>query len=134
MMFATPVRYRYATNLKLSSIGRTPVSSVFPNIEDIVMSSREFTDFNEAVTSANEFVAELTVSMNTATAADKYKMISEINPRFTGKETISKDWADLEVAKLWIIDAVRQASHPGPMLAVALTQLLEVPETPVAMN
>lgn len=134
MQLTTPTKYRYATNLKLSQIGETPVNMFFPSVEDMVMSSREFSDFEEAVSSANEFVAELTLNINVCAGVGKYKMISEINPTFSGKETISKDWAPDEVAKLWIIDAVKQAARPGPMLAVALTQLLQVPLDPVFMN
>ena len=129
MNLATPVNYRYAMNLKLSQVlGEAPIASLFPSIEDIVFSSREFKEFDEAVNSANLFVSEMTRTVNGMAKVEKYKMISEVNPKFTGKETISKDWASNEVAKLWIIDAIRQEQFPGPMLAVGLTQILEVPQ------
>jgi hypothetical protein len=129
MNFATPVNYRYAMNLKLNQVhGTAPTQPFFPSIEDIVFSSREFREFDEAVQSANMFVAEVTRTANDMAKLEKYKMISEINPKFTGKETISKNWDSNEVAKLWIIDAARQEKYPGQMLAVGLTQILEVPQ------
>jgi hypothetical protein len=134
MNFATPVNYRYAMNLKLSQIhGEAPTAVIFPSVEDIVFSSREFKEFDEAVNSANMFVSEMTRTVNVMAKLEKYKMISEVNPKFTGKETISKDWDSNEVAKLWIIDALRHEKFPGPMLAVGLTQILEVPQDMVPL-
>ena len=129
MNFASPMRYRYAMNLKLNQVqGEAPTDVFFPSIEDMVFSSREFAEFDEAVNSANLFVSEMTRTVNGMAKIEKYKMISEVNPKFTGKETISKNWDSNEVAKLWIIDAIRQEKFPGPMLAVGLTQILEVPQ------
>lgn len=129
-----PVRYRYAMNIKLSHVGKTPANLLFPSVEDMVLSSKHFEEFDKAVDSANNLVAEITSTLNTSVELDKYKMISEINPKFSGKETISKDWGNNEVAKLWIIDKIRQETQPGPMFAVALAQLLEVHDEPVALN
>lgn len=131
MTFSTPTKYKYAMNLKLSQIGATPANLLFPHVEDMVLSSKHFEEFDHAVKSANELVGELTVTLNESVKIEKYKMISEINPKFTGKETISKDWGTNEVAKLWIVDKIRQETMPGPILAVALAQLLEVPGEPV---
>lgn len=134
-MITQPTKYRYAMNIKLSQVGKTPANSVFPSVEDMVLSSKVFEEFDKAVQSANELVAEVTATLNTSVAIDKYKVISEINPKFSGKETISKDWANNEVAKLWIIDKIRQeANSPGPIFAVALAQLIEVPGDPVSLN
>lgn len=134
MMLATATKYKYNTNVKLSQIhGSSPAHTVFPNIEDMVMSSRNFDDFQEAVDSANAFVAELATVIN-GPNQDKFKMLSEVNPKFTGKETISKDWGPDEVAKLWIIDSARQDRANGPMLAIALTQLLEIQDDHVLVN
>jgi hypothetical protein len=127
MTHTTPTKYRYAMNLKMSQIGSTPANVLFPHVEDLVLSSKHFEEFDHAVKSANELVGELTSTLNTSVKREKYKMISEINPKFTGKETISKDWENNEVAKLWIVDKIRQETMPGPILAVALAQLLEVP-------
>lgn len=134
MMLATTKKYKYAANVKLSQIpGASPAHAVFPNIEDMVMSSRHFDDFQEAVDSANGFVAELTSVIN-GPNQEKFKMLSEINPRFTGKETISKDWGPNELAKLWIVDSARQEKGGGPILAIALTQLLEIQDEHVLLN
>jgi hypothetical protein len=98
----------------------------------MIISSKHFEDFDLAVQSVNALVAELTATLNTSAEELKYKMISEINPKFSGKETISKDWGNNEVAKLWIIDDLRV--QKTPMFAVALAQLLEVQGDPVLLN
>lgn len=134
MTLSTPTKYRYAMNLKMSQIGETPANVLFPHVEDLVINSKHFDEFDHAVKSANELVGELTGTLNTSVKLEKYKMISEINPKFTGKETISKDWGSNEVAKLWIVDKIRQETTPGPILAVALAQLLEVPGEPVLQH
>lgn len=121
-------------NLKMNQVNNTPANLLFPSIEDMVVSSKHFDAFDEAVESANEFVGEMTNTLNTCAQLDKYKMISEINPKFTGKETISKDWANNEVAKLWIVDKIRQETGGGPIHAIALAQLLEVSGDPVVLN
>lgn len=129
-----PIKYRYAMNLKLSQVGRTPAAALFPHVEDMVLNSRHFEVMDDAVKSANELVHELTLTLNNSVQQDQYKMISEINPKHSGKETISKDWGSQEIAKLWIIDHIRQQKNPGPIFAVALAQLLEVPSEPVQLN
>jgi hypothetical protein len=127
MTLSTPIKYRYAMSMKLSQLGATPANFLFPHIEDLVISSKHFEEFDDAVKSVNALVDELTGVLNTSMKFEKYKMISEINPKFSSKETISKDWGNTEVAKLWIVDKIRQETTPGPILAVALAQLLEVP-------
>ena len=133
-MMHTPVKYRYAMNVKLSQVGATPAALLFPHVEDMVMNSKHFVEFDAAVLSVNELVSELTNTLNTSVKLDKYKVISEINPKFSGKETISKDWAPQEVAKLWIIDKIKQEVNSQQILAVALAQLIEVPSEPVSVN
>lgn len=133
-MMSIPIKYKYAMNVKLSAIGSTPVNLLFPNIEDLVLGSKLFDEFDLAVASVNGFVSELTETLNTSVKLDKYKMISEISPRFSGQETISKDWGPNEIAKLWIVDKNRQEAAKGPIPAVALAQLLEISGDPVQQH
>lgn len=122
--------YQYVMNAKLSQIGNTPMISLFPNVEDIIMSSKSFDEFDDAVNSANAFCMEFTKTANTAVKAERYSIISEINPKSTGQETISKTWAVNELAKIWVVDKIRREQNPGPIHAVSLTQIIEIPETP----
>ncbi len=135
MMSIEPPMYRYAMNVKLNQIqGQTLVSSVFPSVEDVAFNSRDFEKFEEAVESTNALVAELTKSLNVAVKLDQYVSMSELNPKLTGKETLSKDWALNEMAKVWIIDQIAQKTKPGPIRAVGLAQLMEVQGESVLVN
>ena len=137
MTTTSPTLYKYAMNIKLSSVEPSPMNLVFPHIEDMVLSSRKFDKLEEAVDSANRLVGEITGTLNLAVSGEKYKMVAEINPRFTGKETISKDWGANEVAKLWIYDKILHEAKKGTtgnILAIALTQLLEIPGDSVLLN
>lgn len=136
-MNIAPIMYKYAMNIKLSMVEPSPMTIVFPHVEDMVLSSRKFDKLDDAVDSANRLVGEITSTLNLAVSSEKYKMVSEINPKFTGKETISKDWGANEVAKLWIYDKVSHEAKKeakGNILAIALAQLLEIPGDPVMLN
>lgn len=122
--------YQYVMNAKLSKIGNTPATSLFPNVEDIIMSSKTFEEFDDTVNSANAFCTEFTLTANKAAGVERYGMVSEINPKNSGQETISKQWAMNELAKIWVVDKLRQAEKPGPVNAVSLTQIIELPDTP----
>ena len=122
-------KYRYTMNVKLSHIiSRTMVNSVFPNVEDFVLSSKNFDDLEQTLVSANSINTEIIASLNQASQEERFGMISEINPKHSNQPTISKEWADDEIAKLWIIDKIHQKEHPGPIKALGLAQVLEVQE------
>jgi hypothetical protein len=133
-MIPVLTKYKYAMNIKLGAIEATAVTKLFPSVEDLIIASRQFEKLEEAVDSANRLVSEFTQSLNVAASAEKYKMVSEINPRFTGKETISTDWSEGEVAKLWIYDKAMHEKKPAHILAVALAQLLEIKGEPITLN
>lgn len=131
-----PIQYKYSFNMKVSALGvETPLSTAVPSIEDLVVSSRKFDKFEEAIASANKFVLDTTVSLNGGDEVDpKFKMISEINPRFTGKQTISQEWGHHEIVKLWIVDNAKTKARKDGMQAVGLAQVLEIPGEPVSLN
>ena len=135
MSYTEPTKYRYAMNVKLNQVaGATLVSEVFPSVEDVAFSSRDFDKFEEAVDSTNTIVAEVSKALNRAVRVEQYGVISELNPKITGKETISKDWGANEMAKVWIVDQIAQKATPGPIRAVGLAQLLEINGEPVLVN
>lgn len=135
MMQAEPLKYRYIMNLKLNQIkGNTLISSVFPMVEDLMLSSKMFDEFEPVLNSLNTLNTEVTHSLNKAVQEERYGILSEINPARSGQETISKDWGPNEVAKVWIIDKIAQKEKPGPIKAVALAQILEAHDEPVVLN
>lgn len=131
-----PIQYKFAVNVKMSQVpAKTPFSDLFPHVEDLVISSRKFEKFEEAIARANKLITGMTAALNVAVDKQQFKMVSEINPRFSGKPTISQEWMLNEVAKLWIVDEARsKMDKQGGMRAVALTQLLEVPGDPVPLS
>ena len=134
-MSAFDTKYRYSMNVKLAHIGGpTAVSSLFPNVEDLVMSSKIFDDLQQAVTSANDLNTQIMFSLNAAVNEERYGIMSEINPKHSNKETLSKEWGDTEIAKIWIIDRILQQEKPGPIKAVGLAQVLEVQSQPTTLN
>lgn len=133
--FTEPSSYIYAVNVKLSQISaNTVVSAMFPNIEDLLLNSKSFDKFEDAVDSSNKLIAELVASLNATVKVEQFASLSEINPKLSGTETISKDWAPEEMAKLWIIDQLARKEKTDPIRAVGLAQLLEVPGNPVRLN
>jgi len=133
--YSTPPLYRYAINLKLSQVlASTQINGVFPNIEDVMISSRDFTEFEEAVTSTTALAKQLTLSLNVAVQAEKYKLVSEVNPKISGTDTVSKEWADNELLKIWILDNADGVLLDGSMPAIGLAQLIEIDSPPVFIN
>ena len=135
-MTIEPIVYKYALNVKLSQVpAKTPLNATFPSVEDLVISSRKFDKFEDAVQSANKLVSSVATALNIAVEKEQFKMISEINPRFSGKATISQDWGSNEIAKLWIVDDLRTAEQKAKGIrAVGLGQLLEIPGEPVPVS
>jgi hypothetical protein len=113
---------------------KTPLDSMFPNIEDLVIKSRKFDMFEDAIGSANKFVSELARTLNVSANQDLYVVASEINPRVSNKKTVSTDWAANEIVKFWIYDKVKQQETPEFVHAISLTQLIEVPIDPVFLT
>jgi hypothetical protein len=130
-----PIKYRYAMNLKLSRVpARTVISAVFPNVEDLMFSSKTFDGAQEAVDSSSVLVKELTGSLNDALDVEQYTTLFELNPARSGKTSISSDWGDLEIAKIWIIDKVAQDIEPNALLAIGLAQVVEFYSDPVLVH
>ena len=130
-----PLKYRFLMNVKLSQVhGSTLLNSVFPKVEDLMMSSKLFEEFEAVLQSVNTLNTEITMSLNKAVQEERYGLLSEINPKRSGQETISKDWDGNELAKIWIIDKIAQQKNPGPLKAVALSQIVETHAESVILN
>lgn len=130
-----PIKYKYNMNVKLNQVpGRTLVASVFPHAEDLMISSKNFEDFESAVASVGKLTEEIVLSLNTAIDHERYGVLSEVNPARSGQETLSKEWGAHEIAKVWVIDKIRQAESPGPIKAIGLAQVVETHEEMVRVQ
>lgn len=133
--FTEPTKYQYQLNIKLNHIyHETPANKLFPNIEDLMISSKVFDDFEDAVTSVNELIAECVYTLNTAVKTEQFSTMSEINPAYSDEDTLSTDWEPAEMSKLWIIDKAAQKLNPENIRAVGLAQLMEVQGAPVMLS
>ena len=133
-MNVEPILFKFAVNVKMSQVPtKTGISTMFPHVEDLIISSRKYDKFEDAISGANKLISGMTAALNAAVEKPQFKMVSEINPRFSGKTTLSQEWGLNEIAKLWIVDEERTKEKKG-MRAVALTQLLEVHGDPVSLN
>ena len=134
-MMYEPIKFSYTMNVKLNHVhGNTFVSSVFPHVEDLLLSSKRFETIENAIKSATTLNLEVAQSLNAAVREDRYGLISEVNPKHSNEKTISVDWAPNEFAKIWIIDKIEQKKNPGPIRAVGLSQIIEVADAPVTLN
>lgn len=135
-MNTTPLKYFYGMNAKISlSPEKTALNKIFPHIEDLTLKSREFDAFEEAVTSAKGLVHDLTEHLNESVGQAFYKNVTELNPKFGGHPTTSKEWGPYEIAKLWIVPAIADIDNPkSGISALALAQIMEVPGEQVLVS
>lgn len=126
--FTEPVKYRFAVNVKFSAATEMPppVKQLFPKLDDLMLSSITFENLEEAVNSCNIVVGDIVLALNTAAKAIAYKAVSELNPDRTGQPTLSKEWADNEIAKVWIMSADAEPAKQR-VSALGLAQLMEIP-------
>lgn len=136
MSHTSPLKYFYGMNAKISSSPeKTALNKIFPHIEDLTLKSREFDAFEDAITSAKGLVHDLTEHLNESVGQALYKNVIELNPRFSGHPTLSKEWGPYEIAKLWIVPSVVDLENPkGGISALALAQLMEVPGEQVLVS
>lgn len=131
-MITEPIRYAYALNVKLSLLsGQVDLHALFPSVDDVVLTSREFDQLEDALRSANQLTGSITSHLSLPTRP--LMVVSEVNPRFSQKETLSTDWAPNEVVKLWVVDK-RSYEERATLNAVGLTQLMEVAGPAVPLN
>lgn len=131
-----PIKYKYGLNLKLNHAGvKTAVNQVFPSVEDLMVSSTKFDDLESCLRSLSQLNQELILSLNTALDLERYGMLTEMNPKYGEQATISKEWGQNEIAKVWIVDKIRRTEDPSaPIKAISLSQVLEVHGEPEMLN
>ncbi len=116
--------YNFSMNIKISMIGAIPpsISSTFPHAEDIVLNSIEFETMMETVSICKDAFEEVLLAVNLANRM-KFKMLNEINPIVSGVPTISKEWGENEIAKMWMVEANKDFEKTKKINAFALAQV-----------
>ena len=96
--------FSYTASIKVTPGSIKEFRKEYPGITDVNLRSREFASYNECVNSCKVMMEDFKTHINTKTDIITYKVGSEINPNFSGNPTLSKDWEQSEVARLWIYD------------------------------
>lgn len=88
----------------LSENKLTLLQQEHPGVTDITLASRDFSDYNECISSCRRLMDDLCVKANSAVSNELYKVSTEINPVHSGAATLSKDWSASELARIWVYD------------------------------
>ena len=83
---------------------------LFPGLNEISFASRTFSNYAECIKSCKTLMEDVTKDLNAHLAESKFKVGAEVNPIHTGIETLSKDWAEFEVARFWVFDRSMEGS------------------------
>lgn len=123
-MIYSPSAYMFCVSVKLKELAiPTLVDHVFPNARDLIFSSKKYEASEQACTTAVNVITEICGNLNKAAKKELYKPMAEYNPADTGEATLSKTWADNEIAKIWIVD--RSKKDKGPIKVVGMAQVIE---------
>ena len=117
--------FSYTASIKL--IGSNGKSAAFddtyPGVSDLSVVSREFIDYNECITSCRQLMDDMKGRINLAADKPIFKLSSEVNPVYSGAQTLSKDWAPHEVSRLWIFDEAMEKT--GQIHAVGQARIFQ---------
>jgi hypothetical protein len=107
-MKVSSYHYSATVKLKLSDGSLALFKEEYPGVTDLAISSKQFIDYNECVTSCQTLMGDLKKRINDSIEKPIYTISSEINPSLSGQPTLSKDWTAGEVGRLWIYDAAME--------------------------
>ena len=96
--------FNYSATIKASSGGIEigVIKDLLPGVNDMALLSRTFENYSECVSSCRKLMDDFLIRFN---AQQKiYKLGSEVNPAYSGQPTLSKDWGEGEVSRIWIYE------------------------------
>jgi len=96
--------FSYTASIKVTPGTIKEFRKEYPGITDVNLRSREFGSYNECIDSCKVMMEDFKKSININANVIIYKVGSEVNPNFSSIPTLSKDWEQSEVARLWIYD------------------------------
>ena len=115
--------FSYTASVKLTN-GPVSLAGPYAGVTDLNVSSREFLDYNECITSCSQLMDDVKTKINLSTQKMVFKVSSEINPIFSGEPTLSKDWDTHEVARLWIFDEKMEIT--GKIQAIGQARIFQI--------
>jgi hypothetical protein len=116
--------YVYALSIKLDGISGTNIGLIFDGVTDILINSNDFTNYTDAVDSANKLMGEVLDDLNKNTCDRSFVLFSEINPIYCEEPGRADDWEDSEMARIWILDEVTKEENV--MQAVAELKMISL--------
>jgi hypothetical protein len=96
--------FSYLVSLKLVSGSMTLLQKQYPGAIDLTLASRDFEGYSECITSCKRLMDDLRDKANAEMSKPIFKVSSEVNPIFSGQDTLSKDWEAAELARIWVFD------------------------------
>jgi hypothetical protein len=114
--------FNYTTTLKLKTNGDNhgDIPSEWIGVNAINLNSRHFNDYIECIRSCKKLMDDVAEKAN-ANAAGKYEVGTEVNPVHSGQDSISKDWAVYEIARIWIYD--KGMKNTGAIQAIGQSRI-----------
>lgn len=88
-------------------------------LTDISFSSRPFNEFSDCALSCKTLMEGYAGKLNNKSSI--FTVSSEVNPLHTGQPTISKDWDEDEMARVWVFD--KKMEGTGAIFAVGQARI-----------
>lgn len=86
------------------------ITKIFKGAKEISMKSRRFADYSECVNSCKAMLDTLTIDLMEK-SGKTFVIGIELNPKYSGKDTISTNWLLGEFAKLWVYEKDSVVDH-----------------------
>lgn len=101
--------FAFSATIKLADMPKCRANATFPGVADLAVNSRNFNSYTECVNVAKAFMDDVVKDANSQNTIE-LTVSAEVNPVHSGVETRSRDWADDELARLWIFDKSQEGS------------------------
>lgn len=120
------VDFMHITVVKNEQDIDTPGLVLFPAASEISFTSKIFNDYVSCIRSCKSLIEDMTRDFNNQDTDERFKISAEVNPRWSGIETVSTSWEETEVAKFWVYDQTNKKE--GVISAVCRSQIFAVPK------
>lgn len=121
------VDFMHVTVVKNEQDIETPGLTFFPSAAEISFTSKVFNDYATCIRSCKCLIEDMARDFNNQELNHRFKIGTEVNPKWSGIATVSTEWEDLEVAKFWVY--VPPGQSETVISAVCRSQIFAVPKT-----
>jgi hypothetical protein len=123
--------FKYVATLKNEQGIELEALELFPALQEISFSSREFDAYQDCIKSCKTFMDELAKTINSKTE-NRFKVGAEVNPAHTNTPTLSKDWEVGEISRLWIYDKAMEGT--GMIAAICKSSIVALPKSELRIS